>query len=188
MPVFPEGFPDELLDEFKKRTGRGVLCNKPYSGTDAIRDFGEEHMRTGALIVYTSADSVFQVAAHEEIVPVEELYRICETARELCTGKYAVGRVIARPFEGKPGAFVRTSRRHDFSLVPPQDTMLDVLLNNEKSVLAVGKINDIFAGKGLGEFVRTGGNREGIDRTVEYLKRDFEGLCFTNLVDYDMLY
>ena len=188
MPVFPEGFPDELLDEFKKRTGRGVLCNKPYSGTDAIRDFGEEHMRTGALIIYTSADSVFQVAAHEEIVPVEELYRICETARELCTGKYAVGRVIARPFEGKPGAFVRTSRRHDFSLVPPQDTMLDVLLNNEKSVLAVGKINDIFAGKGIGEFVRTGGNREGIDRTVEYLKRDFEGLCFTNLVDYDMLY
>ncbi|QNM05014.1 phosphopentomutase [Qiania dongpingensis] len=188
MPTFPEGFPDELLDEFKRRTGRGVLCNRPYSGTDAIRDFGEEHMETGDLIVYTSADSVFQVAAHEEVVPVDELYRICETARELCTGKYGVGRVIARPFIGEPGGFKRTERRHDFSLTPPGDTMLDVLLENGKDVLAVGKINDIFAGKGIGKFVRTGGNADGIEKTIEYMKQDFEGLCFTNLVDYDMLY
>ena len=188
MPLFPEGFPRELLDEFERRTGRGILCNRPYSGTDAIRDFGEEHMRTGALIVYTSADSVFQVAAHESVVPVEELYRICETARELCVGKFGVGRVIARPFEGEPGSFRRTERRHDFSLLPPKDTMLDVLLAGGKEVLAVGKINDIFAGKGIGEFVRTSGNADGIDRTIEYMKRDFEGLCFTNLVDYDMLY
>ena len=188
MPLFPEGFPRELLDEFEKRTGRGILCNRPYSGTDAIRDFGEEHMRTGALIVYTSADSVFQVAAHESVVPVQELYEICETARELCTGKFGVGRVIARPFEGEPGSFRRTERRHDFSLVPPKDTMLDELLAHGKAVLAVGKINDIFAGKGIGEFVRTSGNADGIDKTIAYMKREFEGLCFTNLVDYDMLY
>ncbi|MCD2491863.1 phosphopentomutase [Lacrimispora sp. NSJ-141] len=188
MPTFPEGFPDELLDEFKRRTGRGVLCNRPYSGTEAIRDFGEKHMETGDLIVYTSADSVFQVAAHEEVVPVDELYRICETARELCTGKYGVGRVIARPFVGEPGGFERTERRHDFSLTPPGDTMLDVLLKNGKDVLAVGKINDIFAGKGIGKFVRTVDNADGIEKTIEYMKQDFEGLCFTNLVDYDMLY
>ncbi|MCI8465931.1 MAG: phosphopentomutase [Lachnospiraceae bacterium] len=188
MPLFPEGFPRELLDEFETRTGRGILCNRPYSGTDAIRDFGEEHMKTGALIVYTSADSVFQVAAHESVVPIEELYEICETARELCVGAFGVGRVIARPFEGEPGSFRRTERRHDFSLVPPENTMLDVLLENGKDVLAVGKINDIFAGKGIGEFVRTSGNADGIDKTIEYMKREFEGLCFTNLVDYDMLY
>ncbi|MCI8549036.1 MAG: phosphopentomutase [Lachnospiraceae bacterium] len=188
MPLFPHGFPKELLEEFEKRTGRGILCNRPYSGTDAIRDFGEEHMKTGALIVYTSADSVFQVAAHEAVVPVEELYEICETARELCAGPYGVGRVIARPFEGTPGNFRRTERRHDFSLVPPGDTMMDVLLAHGKDVLAVGKINDIFAGKGIGEFVRTSGNADGIDKTIEYMKREFEGLCFINLVDYDMLY
>lgn len=188
MPLFPEGFPRELLDEFERRTGRGTLCNRPYSGTDAIRDFGEEHMKTGALIVYTSADSVFQVAAHEAVVPVEELYKICETARALCTGKFGVGRVIARPFEGEPGSFRRTERRHDFSLTPPEDTMLDELLAHKKAVLAVGKINDIFAGKGIGEFVRTSGNADGIDKTIAYMKREFEGLCFTNLVDYDMLY
>lgn len=188
MPTFPEGFPEELLDEFKRRTGRGILCNRPYSGTDAIRDFGEDHMKTGALIVYTSADSVFQVAAHEEVIPIEEQYRICEIARELCTGKYGVGRVIARPFAGEPGNFVRTERRHDFSLVPPKDTMLDELLKRGKDVLAVGKINDIFAGKGIGEFIRTSGNADGIEKTITYMKKDFEGLCFTNLVDYDMLY
>lgn len=188
MPTFPEGFPDELLEEFKKRTGRGVLCNRPYSGTDAIRDFGEEHMKTGDLIVYTSADSVFQVAAHEEVIPIEEQYRICETARELCVGKFGVGRVIARPFIGQPGAFKRTERRHDFSLVPPEDTMLDVLSRNGRDVWAVGKINDIFAGKGVGRFIRTVGNADGIDKTIQWMKQDFEGLCFTNLVDYDMLY
>ncbi len=187
MPTFPEGFPKELLDAFEKETGRGVLCNKPYSGTDVIRDYGKEHMETGKLIVYTSADSVFQVAAHEAIVPIEEQYRICEIARRLCTGPYAVGRVIARPFEGEY-PFKRTVRRHDFSLTPPRDTMLDILKKAGKDVLAVGKINDIFAGSGVTEFVRTTGNADGIDKTLEYMKRDFNGLCFTNLVDYDMLY
>ena len=187
MPTFPDGFPKELLDAFEKETGRGVLCNKPYSGTDVIRDYGEEHLRTGKLIVYTSADSVFQIAAHEKIVPVEELYRYCEIARRLCAGPWAVGRVIARPFEGEH-PFKRTSRRHDFSLMPPRDTMLDVLKKAGQEVLAVGKINDIFAGCGVTDFVRTASNAEGIDRTLEYMKRDFHGLCFTNLVDYDMLY
>ena len=187
MPTFPDGFPKELLDAFEKETGRGVLCNKPYSGTDVIRDYGEEHLRTGKLTVYTPADSVFQIAAHEKIVPVEELYRYCEIARRLCAGPWAVGRVIARPFEGEH-PFKRTSRRHDFSLMPPRDTMLDVLKKAGQEVLAVGKINDIFAGCGVTDFVRTASNAEGIDRTLEYMKRDFHGLCFTNLVDYDMLY
>lgn len=188
LPTFPNGFPQELLDEFTKRTGRKVLCNKPYSGTEVIKDYGEEHMKTGALIVYTSADSVFQIAAHEDIVPIEELYRYCEIAREICTGKYGVGRVIARPFEGQAPDFKRTSRRHDYSLQPPAVTMLDQLLENGKDVIAVGKINDIFAGKGIGSMVRTAGNAEGIERTLEYEKQDFEGLCFINLVDFDMLY
>ena len=188
MPLFPEGFPEKLTDAIKGCTGRGILCNRPYSGTDAIRDFGEEHIRTGALILYTSADSVLQIAAHERIVPVEELYEICRKVRALCTGDFAVGRVIARPFDGEPGGFFRTSRRHDFSLEPPKDTMLDLLSAGGKDVLAVGKINDIFAGRGITEYRYTGGNREGIDRTLEYMKRDFEGICFTNLVDYDMLY
>ena len=188
MPLFPEGFPEKLTDAIKRCTGRGILCNRPYSGTDAIRDFGEEHIRTGALILYTSADSVLQIAAHERIVPVEELYEICRKVRALCTGDFAVGRVIARPFDGEPGGFFRTSRRHDFSLEPPKDTMLDLLAAGGKDVLAVGKINDIFAGRGITEYRYTGGNREGIDRTLEYMKRDFEGICFTNLVDYDMLY
>ncbi len=188
MPTFPDGFPAGLTDALRAATGRELLCNRPYSGTDAIRDFGEEHMRTGALILYTSADSVLQIAAHEKVVPVEELYEICRTARKLCTGPYAVGRVIARPFDGEAGNFFRTERRHDFSLEPPGETMLDVLAKEGKDVLAVGKICDIFAGRGIGEFVRTSGNGEGIDRTLEYMERDFEGLCFTNLVDYDMLY
>lgn len=188
MPTFPEGFPQELIQAFSVATGRGVLCNKPYSGTDVIRDYGEEHMRTGALIVYTSADSVFQIAAHEEIVPVEELYHYCEIARGMLTGKLGVGRVIARPFVGESGNFTRTSRRHDFSLQPPADTMLDQLKSAGFDVIGVGKINDIFAGKGITEFVRTSGNPEGIARTIEYLDRDFEGLCFVNLVDFDMLY
>ncbi|WP_455714578.1 phosphopentomutase [Anaerosporobacter sp.] len=188
LPTFPEGFPKELLDKFEERTGRKVICNKPYSGTDVIRDYGEEHMKTGALIVYTSADSVFQIAAHESIVPIEQLYEYCEIARELCEGEYGVGRVIARPFEGEAPNFKRTSRRHDYSLVPPKTTMLDQLIEAGLDVLAVGKINDIFAGKGIREMVRTANNEEGIERTLEYMKRDFNGLCFTNLVDFDMVY
>lgn len=187
LPTFPDGFPDELLDEFKRETGRGVLCNKPYSGTDVIRDYGKEHLRTGDLIVYTSADSVFQIAAHEDLVPIDELYRYCEIARRLCAGKYGVGRVIARPFEGTP-PFTRTPRRHDYSLKPPAKTMLDYISGAGKDVLAVGKINDIFAGSGVTEMVRTVDNADGIDKTLAWGKRAFHGLCFTNLVDYDMLY
>lgn len=188
LPVYPDGFPAEILDEFSKRTGRGILCNRPYSGTQVIADYGEEHLKTGKLIVYTSADSVFQIAAHESIVPPETLYEYCRIARKLLTGKHGVGRVIARPFEGEPGHFVRTARRHDFSLEPKEVTMLDQLKEAGKSVIAVGKIQDIFAGKGITEYVYTSGNAEGIERTKEYLDRDFEGLCFVNLVDFDMLY
>ena len=187
LPTFPDGFPKELLDEFEKETGRKVLCNKPYSGTEVIKDFGEEHGKTGALIVYTSADSVFQIAAHEEIVPIEELYRYCEIARRLCTGKFGVGRVIARPFEGEY-PFSRTSRRHDYSLEPPKSTMLNYISGAGKEVLAVGKINDIFAGSGVTDMVRTVSNADGIDKTLSWMERDFNGICFTNLVDYDMLY
>jgi phosphopentomutase len=188
MPTFPQGFPSELLDEFSKRTGRGVLCNRPYSGTDVIRDFGEQHVKTGDLIVYTSADSVLQIAAHESIVPVKELYHYCEIAREICAGEWGVGRIIARPFEGEAPNFSRTSNRHDFSLIPPKTTMMDILKDNKYDVLAVGKINDIFASKGVTEMVRTKNNSEGIERTIEYMKKDFNGLCFTNLVDFDMVY
>ena len=187
MPVFPDGFPDEVISAFEKATGRKVLCNKPYSGTKVIADYGREHMETGALIVYTSADSVFQIAAHEDVVPVEKLYEYCEAARKLLTGKYGVGRVIARPFTGEY-PFERTSRRHDFSLVPPKDTILDVVSSAGLDVLAVGKINDIFAGKGVTEFVRTVNNSDGMDKTLAYADRDFHGLCFVNLVDFDMLY
>ncbi|MDD6212148.1 MAG: phosphopentomutase [Clostridiales bacterium] len=188
MPTFPEGFPESLLRELEARTGRGILCNRPYSGTQVIQDFGEEHLSTGKLIVYTSADSVLQIAAHEDLVPPEELYRYCRIAREICQGEWGVGRVIARPFIGTPGDFQRTSHRHDFSLEPPGDTMLDVLVRQGKTVLAVGKIHDIFAGRGMNEYVYTSGNAEGIDRTLEYMDRDFEGLVFTNLVDFDMIY
>lgn len=188
LPTYPNGFPPKIITEFKKRTNRGVLCNKPYSGTDVIRDYGEEHLNTGDLIVYTSADSVFQVAAHEKIVPVEKLYEYCRIARELLQGEHGVGRVIARPFTGETGKFVRTSRRHDFSLEPPKITMLDQLKAEGYDVLSVGKIIDIFAERGITEYVRTAGNEEGIEKTLEYMEKDFEGLCFTNLVDYDMLY
>ncbi len=188
MPTFPNGFPPEIIEPFERETGRKVLCNKPYSGTEVIKDYGEEHMRTGALIVYTSADSVFQVAAHEDIVPVEELYRDCEIARKLLVGDYGVGRVIARPFVGEPGNFTRTSRRHDFSLEPPRVTMLDQLKDAGCDVIGVGKIYDIFAGRGITEFVRTQDNADGIEKTLEYMDRDFNGLCFVNLVDCDMLY
>lgn len=188
LPTYPNGFPQEILEEFSRRTGRGVLCNKPYSGTDVIRDYGEEHMKTGDLIVYTSADSVFQVAAHEDVVPVEQLYEYCKIAREMLQGEHGVGRVIARPFIGTPGNFTRTSRRHDFSLQPPKVTMLDQLKDAGFDVLSVGKIIDIFAEKGITEYVRSDGNADGIDKTLAYMKKDFNGLCFTNLVDYDMLY
>lgn len=188
LPTYPNGFPQEVLDVFSKLTGRGVLCNKPYSGTEVIRDYGDEHVKTGDLIVYTSADSVFQIAAHEEVVPVETLYEYCRMARELLQGEHGVGRVIARPFIGESGNYTRTPKRHDFSLQPPAVTMLDQLKDAGKDVISVGKIKDIFAGKGITEFTYTKGNEEGIDKTLEYLDKDFEGLCFVNLVDYDMLY
>ncbi|MBQ8596241.1 MAG: phosphopentomutase [Lachnospiraceae bacterium] len=188
LPTYPDGFPDEVIEEFSRLTGRGVLCNKPYSGTVVIKEFGQEHERTGDLIVYTSADSVFQIAAHEDVVPVETLYEYCRIARKMLTGEHSVGRVIARPFIGKDGEYERTTRRHDFSIEPPTQTMLDVLKAAGKEVIGVGKINDIFAGRGLTEYVYTQGNADGIQKTLEYLSKDFEGLCFINLVDYDMLY
>lgn len=188
LPVYPNGFPKEILDEFSRMTGRGVLCNKPYSGTEVIKDYGDEHVLTGKLIVYTSADSVFQIAAHEDVVPVETLYEYCRMARQLLTGEHSVGRVIARPFIGKDGNYQRTPKRHDFSLEPPGETMLDAIKGAGKEVIGVGKIKDIFAGRGITSYVYTKGNAEGIERTLEYLDQDFEGLCFVNLVDYDMLY
>ena len=187
FPTFPDGFPKELLEEFSKRTGRGVLCNQPYSGTEVIKVYGKEHIETGNLIVYTSADSVFQIAAHEEVVPVEELYRYCEIARELCVGPYGVGRVIARPFAGEY-PYQRTAGRHDYSLVPPKKTMLNLLAEQGLTVYAIGKINDIFAGSGITKSVRTANNAEGIARLLEAMEEEFEGLCFVNLVDFDMIY
>ena len=188
LPTYPDGFPEDVLEEFRIRTGRDVLCNKPYSGTQVIADYGDEHVRTGKLIVYTSADSVFQIAAHEDVVPVEQLYDYCRIARQILQGEHGVGRVIARPFIGESGHYTRTPRRHDFSLLPPAVTMLDQLKAAGKDVIAVGKIQDIFVGRGITEHVYTSGNAEGIERTLEYLDKDFEGLCFINLVDYDMLY
>lgn len=187
FPTYPEGFPEEILKPFEERTGRKVICNLPYSGTDVIRDYGWEHVETGALIVYTSADSVFQIAAHEEIVPLEELYRYCEIARELLTGKHGVGRVIARPFVGTYPDYKRTANRHDFSLEPPA-TIMDQMKEAGLDVLAVGKIYDIFAGKGVTDTVRTHDNAEGIEKLIERTARDFHGLCFVNLVDFDMIY
>ncbi len=187
LPTYPNGFPRDLIDEFEKQTGRRVLCNLPYSGTEVIKVYGEEQMRTGGLIVYTSADSVFQIAAHEDVVPVEELYRCCEIARGLLVGEHGVGRVIARPFAGEY-PFTRTSRRHDFSLLPPEKTMLDVLNEKGFDTLSVGKIYDIFAGKGISEKQYTAGNADGMEKTMALADRDFHGLCFVNLVDFDMLY
>ena len=189
LPTFMNGFPEELLAEFEIRTGRRVICNKPYSGTEVIKDYGKEHVETGALIVYTSADSVFQIAAHEDVVPLEELYRYCEIAREICQGdEYGVGRVIARPFTGSYPDFKRTSNRHDYSLIPPKTTALNQLKDNNYDVIAVGKINDIFAGSGITSMVRTKDNAAGIEETIKYTKTEFEGLCFINLVDFDMVY
>lgn len=187
LPTYPEGFPDDVISAFEKACGRGVLCNKPYSGTEVIKDFGEEHLKTGKLIVYTSADSVFQIAAHESIVPISELYRYCEIARELLVGEHGVGRVIARPFGGEY-PFKRLSGRHDYSLLPPADTMLDRLKSKGYDVISVGKINDIFASRGVTESNPTVNNGDGMDKTLAIARRDFNGLCFVNLVDFDMVY
>jgi phosphopentomutase len=188
FPVYPHCFPPEIIEPFEKRIGRPVLGNRAASGTAIIEELGEEHIRTGYPIVYTSADSVFQIAAHEEVIPVDELYRMCRVARELLTGPHAVGRVIARPFVGTPGAFKRTDRRRDFSLPPPAPTVLDLLTQNGYPVLAVGKIEDIFAGRGITEAIHTKDNMDGVDRTIACMRRLERGLIFTNLVDFDMLY
>lgn len=189
FPVYPHGFPDEILDVFVRETGRGVLCNLPYSGTKVIEDYGEEHLRTGKLIVYTSADSVFQIAAHEKIVPAETLYEYCRIARRLLTGKHGAGRVIARPFAGETGSFYRTSKRHDFSLEPIGETMLDKLKAEGLDVIGIGKIADIFADRGLTESLGVNlDNADGMKKTVDCAKREFKGLCFVNLVDFDTVY
>ena len=187
LPTYPNGFPQEVLDAFEEATGRGCLCNLPYSGTDVIRDYGQEHLDTGKWIVYTSADSVFQVAAHEELVPLEELYEACHKARNILRGKHGVGRVIARPFVGdKENGFKRTSNRHDYSLEPPKTTMLDAIKEAGLASIAVGKIHDIFAGYGDTEFVFNKSNANGMEHALHYANQDFTGLCFVNLVDFDM--
>ena len=188
LPTYPDGFPDEVLREFSERTGYGVLCNKPYSGTQVIADYGDEHVRTGKLIIYTSADSVFQIAAHEDVVPIDELYRCCRIARGMLQGEHGVGRVIARPFVGESGAYTRTTNRHDFSLEPPAKTMLDFVKESGLDSIAVGKIYDIFAGHGMTEHTYTSGNTDGMAKSLAIADKDFEGLCFINLVDFDMLY
>ena len=189
LPTYPDGFPQEVLDAFEAATGRGCLCNLPYSGTDVIRDYGQEHQDTGKWIVYTSADSVFQVAAHEELVPLEELYEACHKARKILRGKHGVGRVIARPFVGDAvNGFKRTSNRHDYSLEPPARTMLDAIKEAGLASIAGGKIHDIFAGQGDTEFVFNKSNANGMEHADHYAAQDFRGLCFVNLVDFDMLY
>ena len=188
LPTYPNGFPDEILKPFCRETGRGVLANAPWSGTAVIEKYGQEHMKTGDLIVYTSADSVFQIAAHEDIVPPQQLYEYCRIARKLLQGQHGVGRVIARPFIGTPGNFTRTANRHDFSLAPPRKTLLDALQEAGFATIGVGKIHDIFAGRGLSEFVYNKSNAHGMAHTSAYAQKDFTGLCFVNLVDFDMLY
>jgi len=188
LPTYPNGFPKELIEEYEWRIGRKTLGNYPRSGTVIIQELGEEHVRTGYPIVYTSADSVFQVAAHEEVIPIEELYRICQIAREMLVGEHAVGRVIARPFVGEPGNFVRTERRKDFSLSPPEPTLLDRLVAAGHPVMGVGKIEDIFAHRGLSQSVHSPNNMACIDQTLAFMKESQRGLIFTNLVDFDMLW
>lgn len=185
LPTYPDGFPDEVIEEFSRLTGRKVLCNKPYSGTEVIKDYGEEHVKTGALIVYTSADSVFQIAAHEDVVPIEQLYEYCSIARSMLQGKHGVGRVIARPFTGEY-PFTRTANRHDYSLEPQCTTMLDVIKENGLDSISVGKIYDIFAGIGFTESHRTKSNANGMDIAIDIARGEFNGLCFVNLVDFDM--
>lgn len=187
MPTYPGGFPKEIMEPFEQKTGRGTLCNLPYSGSEVIKDYGEEHLKTGKLIIYTSADSVFQIAAHEDKVPVKELYRYCEIARELLKGEHSVGRVIARPFTGTY-PFMRTVNRHDFSLEPSGKTVLDAVKAAGQSVLGIGKIYDIFAGRGITDTWPNKGNDANMECMLECMDQDFEGLCFVNLVDFDMLY
>ena len=188
LPTYPDGFPEEILKPFREQTGRGVLANAPWSGTEVIEKFGAEHMRTGDLIVYTSADSVFQIAAHEDIVPPEQLYEYCRIARKLLKGKHGVGRVIARPFVGQPGSFKRTANRHDFSLEPPAVTLPEAVKQAGLASVGVGKIHDIFAGQGLTEHVYNESNANGMEHALRYAQQDFQGLCFVNLVDFDMVY
>lgn len=188
FPVYPNGFPRELMEEYERRIGRGTLGNIPASGTEIIRQLGPEHMATGKPIVYTSADSVFQIAAHEEVIPIPELYRQCEIARELLQGPHEVGRVIARPFVGQPGAFTRTSNRHDYAVPPPAGILLDRLAEATVPVISVGKISDIFLGRGVTRSMKTKTNEEGMARTLEALGQLERGLVFVNLVDFDMLY
>ena len=188
LPTYPEGFPESVLAPFRTATGRNVLANAPWSGTAVIEAYGKEHLATGDLIVYTSADSVFQIAAHEDIVPPEQLYEYCRAARKILRGKHGVGRVIARPFVGTLGAFKRTANRHDFSLEPPQQTLLDAVKDAGKASIAVGKIYDIFAGQGTTEHVYNKSNADGMAHAMNYVNSDFEGLCFVNLVDFDMVY
>ncbi len=188
LPTYPQGFPEEVLAPFRAATGRGVLANAPWSGTAVIEKYGQEHMRTGDLIVYTSADSVFQIAAHEDIVPPEQLYEYCRIARKILQGKHGVGRVIARPFVGQPGSFKRTANRHDFSLEPPKQTLPEAVKAAGLASIGVGKIHDIFAGQGLTEHVYNKSNADGMAHTMRYAAQDFKGLCFVNLVDFDMQY
>ena len=188
LPTYPNGFPEEVLEPFRQATGRGILANAPWSGTAVIEEYGRQHMQTGDLIVYTSADSVFQIAAHEDIVPPEQLYEYCRIARKILQGRHGVGRVIARPFIGTPGNFKRTANRHDFSLEPPADTLLDAVKAAGLDAIAVGKIYDIFAGRGTTEHVYNQSNADGMAHALHYADQDFHGLCFVNLVDFDMLY
>ena len=188
LPTYPEGFPEEVLEPFRKATGRGILANAPWSGTAVINEFGDEHMRTGDLIVYTSADSVFQIAAHEEVVPLEQLYEYCRIARQQLQGKHGVGRVIARPFVGAAGKYTRTANRHDYSLEPPGRTLLDAVKEAGLDSIAVGKIYDIFAGRGTTEHVYNKSNADGMSHADRYAAQDFKGLCFVNLVDFDMVF
>ena len=186
LPTYPEGFPAEILEPFCEATGRGYLANAPWSGTEVINAYGDEHVKTGKLIVYTSADSVFQIAAHEDIVPPEQLYEYCRIARNLLVGKHGVGRVIARPFVGTSGNYKRTANRHDFSLEPPTQTLLDAIKAKGLASIGVGKIYDIFAGRGTTEHVYNKSNADGMDHTAHFAEKDFHGLCFVNLVDFDM--
>lgn len=189
LPTYPDGFPSEIIEEFERQTGRKTLCNKPYSGTEVIKQYGDEHKASGKLIVYTSADSVFQIAAHESVVPPEELYGICRKARKILKGPHAVGRVIARPFiDGENGGFVRTANRRDFSVEPSEKTLLDAIIEAGLDSISVGKISDIFAGRGISESHFTHGNREAMEKTDELFEKNFHGLCFVNLVDFDMIY
>src|ERR1700738_4242611 len=188
FPVYPHGFPHEVIDAFEKQIGRGTIGNKPASGTEIIKELGEEHVRTGKPIVYTSADSVFQIATHEEVVPIDELYRMCEIARKLLDGPHRVGRVIARPFTGTIGNFVRTSRRHDYAVDPPRPMLMDVLQERSVPVFGIGKIHDIYNGRGVEDYVTTKNNTDGMQKLTEALKERKRGLIFCNLVDFDMLY